>query len=710
MAAPTRDLVKFAAATLGARGAVERILAWPGFAAEAIDTLIDAIRPLLTEPVQRAELDTLLSASVSVTARYLQARLAQIDGRREDAAAAYDILRDALAEPEPFALLHHARVLADLGRTAEAIRTLRLALAAHPPYGFVVKAERLIARLFRSPDWVPVRRLRLALLGSSSTALLPGPLMAAALRAGIALDLYEGGYGAWRQEILDPGSGLHAFAPETVLILVNHRDLAASPRGVAAQGESLCRELRDAWTALQDRHACHVIQCGFDLPQDGAWGALEDQLADGRRRLTIQANLRLSADLPSGVSFLDPARVARLSGAPLASDEEWMRFRQYPATPSLPAFADLVMAQCRAVLGLAPKVLALDLDNTLWGGVIGEDGLAGLKLGAPDPQGEAYLALQDFALDLKARGVILAICSKNNLEDAQAPFLGHDAMRLRLADFAAFRANWDDKATNLAALADELNLGLDAIVFLDDNPLERAWVRSRLPQVTVVEGGDDPWRMLQALRRGCYFEVVTLTAEDVNRHASYAATAATRQLQEGAGSVEEFLAGLGMVAEHGPVDETTLTRVTQLINKTNQFNLTTRRYTEAEVRQMAASPEWWCRWFRLSDRFGDHGLIGLVFARKDAVWRIDTFLMSCRVLGRRMEDFMAAALLTAAKAEGAGRVTGRYHPTAKNGLVADLLPRLGFAPEGEDSCWDLVTKPIAACPFIAEDASNRGRD
>jgi FkbH-like protein len=236
--------------------------------------------------------------------------------------------------------------------------------------------------------------------------------------------------------------------------------------------------------------------------------------------------------------------------------------------------------------------------------------------------------------------------------------------------------------------------------------MERALMRLRLPQVTVPECGRTPWEMLVALRRGRYFETVALTAEDRLRHSAYAGNAARATAQQSAASLDEFLGGLEMVARHGPVDAQTLPRVAQLINKTNQFNLTTRRYSEDQVAAMAASPDWWCRWFRLADRFGDHGLIGVLLAQKGRPqWRIDTWLMSCRVLGRQMEDFMCFCLLSAAKHEGAAAVLGQYIPSEKNAVVSSLYPRLQFeaaAGDRREYVFSLTDRPIPVCPFIRD--------
>ncbi len=601
-----------------------------------------------------------------------------------DAGAAQEALDravDAVAAPDPELLLARARVRARAASYLAAGDDLRAALCTWPPFSFIARCERLMRRVVEGGGFEPRRACRIALLSSSTTALLATALRAAAFRDQIALAVYEGAYGAYRQEILDPGSGLYSFRPDFVVLLVNHRDLALPPTGGRATAEAFARELYAAWATLRDRCSCHVLQVAFDIPTGGAWGYLEAR-DDGRRRAVSAANQMLFDEALAGVSVLDPSRIQLELGAAYSDEKEWLSNRQYPSTAALPLFADHVLAQVRAVLGLTSKVLVCDLDNTLWGGVIGEDGLGGIKLGPPTALGEAYVELQRYLKELQQRGILLAICSKNNPADAELPLKQHDAMLLRLDDFVAVRTNWQDKATNLQEIAAELSLGLDSFVFLDDNPIERSWVRRRLPQVVVPECGDEPLTMLKALRRGLYFEVVDVTGEDLARHGSYKLNAQRQAVARAGGSLADFLAGLDMRAAHGPVDEATLVRVTQLINKTNQFNLTARRYTQEQVRARAASPEWWCRWFRLRDKFADHGLVGvLLVSTGSECWVIDTFLLSCRVLGRQVEEFMCRVLVAAARRAGVAVVRGDYVPTAKNGLVADLYPRLGFVAD-----------------------------
>lgn len=646
----------------------------PGFDLEMASTVADALEPALAGAVP-AEL-----AGEGPALAFVRARVLGAAGRAGDAEAQLDACIGTLPRPDATVLAMRARSRARRGDVAGASRDLRLALHLLPGYGFYVRAERVIDKVASASGWER-RKVRIALLGSSTTALLAPVIRAGLFRDRIAAEIHQGSFGAFRQEILDPASALYRFAPEYVVLLVNHRDLALPPDGAGAGAQAGVAELRGLWQTLQSRLSCRIIQANYDVPAAGAWGALESILPGGRRRAIAAANAALTVDLPPGVSVIDVQALPLPSGARLASEEEWHAARQYPAAAALPTLADAVAAHVRAGSGLASKVLVLDLDNTLWGGVIGEDGIGGIRVGPPTAAGEAYRELQEYARDLRSRGVVLAVCSKNNAADARAPFLSHDGMALKLDDFAAFVANWENKATNMAAIAKDLSLGLDSFVFLDDSPLERALVRERLPDVIVPEVDDTPWSMVRALRRGMYFEATRITAEDLERNQSYRANLAIHTAQDSGEPLESFLESLGMVCEHGPVDETVLERVTQLVNKTNQFNVTTRRYNEEQVRRVASDPAWWCHWFRLSDRFGDHGIVGLLFARRGGAWAIDTWLMSCRVLGRRLEDFMCGCLLAAAAEAGAAEVRGEYLPTAKNEMVRDLFPRMGFEQE-----------------------------
>jgi FkbH-like protein len=331
------------------------------------------------------------------------------------------------------------------------------------------------------------------------------------------------------------------------------------------------------------------------------------------------------------------------------------------------------------------------LDNTLWGGVIGEDGMEGIKLGAEYP-GADFQALQRAMLDLYHRGIILAVNSKNNEADAMAAIGAHPGMILRPRHFAALRINWQDKAQNLREIAAELNIGLDAIAFLDDNPVECSRVRQELPEVTVIELPKDSKDYAATLRNCAVFERLTFSAEDRERGRHYAEQRQRAELQTRATSIEDFYNSLRQEVEIEPVTPITLTRAAQLTQKTNQFNLTTRRYSEQRIAEMARSNEWRAYTAHVKDRFGDHGLVGVMIAKAGGdVWEIDTFLLSCRVIGRTVETALLAFLADEARAAGARQLQGWFLPTKKNAPAKSFYADHGFQSIGENGDGNLYS-------------------
>ena len=337
------------------------------------------------------------------------------------------------------------------------------------------------------------------------------------------------------------------------------------------------------------------------------------------------------------------------------------------------------------------KALVTDLDNTLWGGVIGEDGMNGIRVGEEYP-GAAYQALQRAMLDLYQRGIILAVCSKNNLSDAMEVFEHHPGMLLRPQHFAVLRINWNDKAQNLREIAAELNIGIDALAFLDDNPVERQWVRSQLPEVTVIDLPDDPMGYAQALRDNPVFERLSLSTEDRERARYYAEQRLRTELEQNVASLEDFYQSLQMEVEISLVTTETLARIAQLTHKTNQFNLTTRRYSEQQIAGMAADRDWRVYSLRVRDRFGDNGLVGVAITRyQERICEIDTFLLSCRVIGRTVETAILATIAEQARIKGSESLIGWFLPTKKNAPAKDFYSSHGFTctlEEDGKSRWE----------------------
>jgi FkbH-like protein len=361
------------------------------------------------------------------------------------------------------------------------------------------------------------------------------------------------------------------------------------------------------------------------------------------------------------------------------------------------------------VLGRTKKCLVLDLDNTLWGGVVGDDGLAGIHIGEGSPEGEAFKAFQTYVRQLRERGVVLAVCSKNDDGIARSAFTDHPDMVLRRDDFVVFKANWEPKSQNLRAMALEMDLPLDSFVFIDDNPAERDEVARALPEVTVVDLPDDPAAFVRALDGERLFEIVALTNEDRRRTETYHARRQSLGALAGATDVPAYLASLQMTATIRPFERVSFERITQLVNKTNQFNLTTPRVVLAEIERLAADPRSVTRTVRLKDRFADHGLISVFFGHIEGeTLLIDAWLMSCRVLGRGVERLLFNDVLAAAREGGLAEIVGQYKPTPRNMLVKDHFAGLGFMRDGGDAAAERWRLRVAdAAPFETFIAAER---
>jgi FkbH-like protein len=580
---------------------------------------------------------------------------------------------DQLVDPAAAwsALVALAQTRMDFIRTGRLDRSLRKQFGDAPPPGLATK---------------PVR---LAVLGSSTlTHVLPG-IRVAALRRGIWVTTYEADYGQYLQELSNKASPLHAFAPDTVLFAFDapHLLRGCDPAFDAAQADAALGEIvahvRQCWSLARNAFRCAVLQQSALPVFPGLMGNNEHRLPGSRRRLTARLNdMLLRAADDDGVDLLALHDWASEDGIDRWHDPVlWHRGKQEISPIAMPFYGDLVGRLLAARQGRSYKALVLDLDNTLWGGVIGDDGLDGIVLGQGSADGEAFVAFQQYARDLAKRGVILAVCSKNDAENALAPFEQHPDMALKRSDIAAFVANWDDKATNIRRIAVQLNIGLDALVFVDDNPFERNLVRAELPMVAVPEVPDDPALIPAILAAAGYFESLAITEEDRERTTQYQANIAREELASQSTDIESYLRGLDMRLVWRRFDKIGMQRIVQLVNKTNQFNLTTQRYTENDVLAVMEDARAFGLQLRLLDKFGDNGIIAIIIGRmqQDEDLLIDTWLMSCRVLGRQVEE--ATLNLVAAEAQrlGAHRLVGVFRPTAKNAMVREHYPRLGFS-------------------------------
>lgn len=651
----------------------------------AMQSAVDRCTRIILDHGWLSDAVDIVSSRADMMSRWLHAALLEASGDLSSAESGYARVTDFAGCLVPDVLLRRARIMQRLGDEAYARELLCLAMASFPGYPFFVRAESLVKRC--TPLRPTRRKTRVALLGSCTTGLFRPVLQMLLMRDGIEVEFYEGPFAAYRQEILSDNSELYAFGPEFVVLMLSWRDLGLSNYVEdAGAPRRLSDELRSLHVRLVSRSGSHVIQPSFMLPYD-SFGVLSSLMPQGRTSVLREVNRLLFEGASAQVTILDTERMVLQAGGPWESSLQWSSGKLYPSTSTYPVLGEHVASCIRASLGLSAKVLALDLDNTLWGGIVGEDGLGGIRLGAPSAVGERYQELQCYVKGLRERGVLLTVVSKNNFADASEVFERHSGAVLKLRDFAAVKINWNEKVDNLRQLSAELSVGLDSFVFLDDNPAERARVRSELPEVQAPEISGEPSDAIGVLERGLYFQSLRLTDEDRLRNNTYAVRMAQEAARTSAPSVEAFLESLKMEVEFGSVDVRTYDRVAQLINKTNQFNLTSRRYTRQQVEELAQAQGTWFQWFRLRDRFGDHGLIGVLRTEQTevGVWTIDLWLMSCRVIGRTVERFMFKTLMTSARRAGIKEIRARYIETPRNAPVRDLLPSMGFTVmEGSD--------------------------
>lgn len=581
----------------------------------------------------------------------------------------------------------------------------KLASLAAYQLGFLetVQLDRALGRLGlkEAPGFLPIR---LAVLASSTVDHLLPAIRIAGLRRRLLINTHSGAYGQYRQDLLDPSAFLRQFAPQTVLFSLTSREaIAAVPLSatVAEVDETIARligELRSLWQRARESFNAAIIQQTFINVTEQVFGSYDRLVPGAPARVVARLNDRLcEAAAQDGALLLDIARASERDGIDAWFDAgRWLQGKLEVAPQAAPLYGDFVARVLAAQRGLSKKCLVLDLDNTLWGGVIGDDGLDGIVLGEGSAVGEAHLALQRYAKRLNERGVILAICSKNNPEVAEAAFREHPEMLLRCSDVAVFLANWHDKTENLKTVATRLNIGLDSLVFVDDHPVERARVRQSLPMIAVPELPEDAAQFVRCIADAGYFEAVAFTSEDRHRAGQYAANAEREVLLGSAQSMGEFLRGLKMSVAFGPFTVVDHARVVQLINKTNQFNTTTRRYTSEEITYFANLPNALTLQFRLSDRFGDNGLVSAMILRStpdhEDVLEIDSWVMSCRVFGRQLEFEAMNIAVEAARQRGARAFVADYIASSKNEVIRALYPSLGFAAVNETAPTNGTTR------------------
>ena len=534
---------------------------------------------------------------------------------------------------------------------------------------------------------------KLALMGDCATQHLATALRGYAAYVGLGLTVFDADYNQIDAQVMDPGSELYHFAPNAVLIQMCTEKLYevfcdAPLHCRASFAENVYARISRIWEQMNERMHTTVLQCNFPLMDDGAFGQFgtktEDSFLFQQRKLNYL--LMEGCQGVKNVYLIDLDALQAVCGREKFSDPKLYYIAKMPISVDvLPEVAGKVIDQIQALRGIAKKCVVLDLDNTLWGGVIGDDGLSGIQIGELGT-GHAFSDFQAWLKELKNRGMLLAVCSKNNEPAAREPFEKHPEMVLRLEDISMFVANWEDKASNIRTIQKTLNIGMDSLVFLDDNPFERNLVRSMIPEITVPELPEDPALYLQYLRRLGLFETASYSAEDAGRTQQYRQQAERAVFEASFQSYEAYLEGLGMVAVAAPFDMFHYPRIAQLTQRSNQFNLRTVRYTEAEIEAISRDDSHICLYFTLKDKFGDHGLISVVILDKQDDNRlfVSEWLMSCRVLKRGMEEFIVNKILQTAAEGGFTKVIGEYIPTPKNAMVKDLYEKMGFTRIGDN--------------------------
>jgi FkbH-like protein len=585
-------------------------------------------------------------------------------------------------------LREDAEALLKAGRRDAAIQAARSLLREQPG----LRTCRFLRKLAESDAAIAagLRSYKVALLSSFAIEFVHDALIAYGFVNGLRLQLYQPGFGVFRQELLDPASGLYASKPDAIILAVEGEDwVPAAYGGHPREGESAATRLTEAFRSefemllarLRSSSSAPLLVHNFAMPAWRRLGILDVGHPNGQGRLVNSLNEALvrAAESVAGVYVVDYAALMHRHGMVHWQDPRMRLYARAPiAQPMLSELAREYLKFLRCLVGFNKKCLVLDLDNTLWGGLAGEEGVDGIQLGATYP-GSAFVEFQQHVLALQQRGVILAIASKNNPADVDAVFSSHRFMQLARDHFADMQVHWDLKSESLRRIAGKLGIGLEHVVFVDDNAAECEEVCTALPMVTVIALPPQPERYVEALHEDGWFDVLALSSEDLRRNELYRQRAEAEALRAERGGVEEYYRALDMEFRVAPVNGSSLKRAAQLTQKTNQLNVTTRRYSEAELARMTNDPGWIAATVGVTDRFGDNGIVGVMLARTvHDTLHLDTFLLSCRVIGRGVETAMLAYLCDVAEERKLAALDAELIPTEKNVPVRDLFERHRF--------------------------------
>lgn len=562
--------------------------------------------------------------------------------------------------------------------------------------------KRAIAKL-ATVDTENLPVLRIAIMGSYSLYPLRELFEQYLFGAGYTAQLWIGEYDNYTSEILDETSGLYDFRPEIVIILpaawklAYRGELADSRNIIEMQLNADCNQLISFAEKVHQKTGADILFGNLIPPKGYDLGPFRSKTLGSPWSYITRLNLDLGLASPSYMHICDVSLISARLGLESGHDpRSWFESKQLGSSKMLVYVAQELARMVVSLREPMKKVLVLDLDNTLWGGVIGDDGIDGIELGDTSPRGEAFKAFQKYILSLSKRGILLAVCSKNDQEKALEPFISHPEMVLKVPHIACFMANWMPKSENIKTIAKELNLGLDSFVFVDDNPAEIEIVNQFLPQVRTILLSEDPSSYIGQLEDSHYFEPMSITKEDFSRTNQYIQQTHYKELESSITDMDSFLHSLEMRATISEFTQSDAPRISQLINKSNQFNLTTKRRSESEVLLLINSKKHLHFSIRLADKFGDHGLISIIICNIDDEQNlhIDTWLMSCRVLKRQVEEEALNEIVRIAKLNGFKKIFGKYIRSPKNSMVACHYEKLGFTAINDDNieaCFALDT-------------------
>ena len=564
----------------------------------------------------------------------------------------------------------------------------------------LLRKKRRIRRELHAQNPHPLKK-QVAILGGSTTNEVADQLGLFLLQYGIEAEFYQSEYAQYWQDAMFGSPELDEFHPDIIYVHTTWRNITNFPTTgstadeINAMLDSEYEHFSVMWKALADKFHCPIIQNNFDRPNYRLMGNRDIYDPRGRSNFISRLNQRFYQYAAEHEDFYinDIDYLSADYGLTAWGDAfYWHMYKYAMCLDAIPSLANSIANIIKSIYGRNKKTLVLDLDNTLWGGVIGDDGVDGIAIGPEVPEGQVYAEFQSYCKALKSIGVILAVDSKNDEANALAG-LNHPDSVLHPDDFVCIKANWDNKDLNLKAIADELSLGVDSFVFADDNPAERAIVAAQLPGVAApaLDGAEN---YIKTLDHGGYFEVTTLSGEDLKKTELYHANAQRRQAQASFADYNDYLRSLEMKATVRGFEPIYIQRIAQLTNKSNQFNLTTLRCSEDDIRAMADNAGWICLYGKLVDKFGDNGVVTVVAGEQDGeTLHLRLWLMSCRVLKRGMEDAMMDCLVQDAVARGVRTIVGYYYPTAKNAMVKDFYGRMGFtqtaADEAGNTTWTL---------------------